>query len=100
MYIDFVRFGCTLLVTTEWAAVLSVCIGVRGWQCPISLRLCRAGTASRALTYMALISDSATDDMIVFMICARLSTAPLLGGKEKSLDMKKCPPARLLALAS
>ena len=59
-----------------------------------------AGTASRALTYIAQISASAAEYMTVFMIHAMLSTSPLLGGKETSLDMKKCPPAWLRALDS
>ena len=75
-------------------------IGVQDWKCLISLRLCRSGTGSCELTYMAPISASAAEDMIVFMICAMMSTSTLLGGKETSLDMKKFPPARLLALDS
>ena len=42
----------------------------------------------RELTYIAPIYASAAEDITVFMICARLSTAPLLGGKETSSEMK------------
>ena len=43
----------------------------------------RAGTASRALTYIDPIYASADKDMNVFMICTMLSTATLLWGKKK-----------------
>ena len=100
MSMALVLLGCTLLVTTEWAAELSVCIGVLGWGWPISSNVFLVGTASRALMNIALISASAVDVITALMICAMLSTAPLFGGKLALLDMKKWPPARLLALAS
>ena len=59
-----------------------------------------AGKALRELKYIAPIYDFAAEDITVFMICARLNSAPFLGGKETPLDMKKCPPAWLRALDS
>ncbi len=38
--------------------------------------------------------------MTAFMIWVIVRTAPLLGGRAVSVDMKKCPPALLLALDS
>ena len=35
--------------------------------------------------------------MTVFIICATVMMASLFGGSGESLDMKKCPPALLLA---
>jgi len=100
MSIAFVLFGWTLLVTTACAAVLSVCIGVFGWGCPISSSVLRVGTASRALINIAPISASAADDMTAQIIWAMLRTAPLLGGSSWSAERKKWPPALLRAFFS
>ena len=61
------------------AIVLSVCIGIFGCGCPISIRAILAGMASRAFMNNAPISASAADDMTAFIIWATFSTAPLLG---------------------
>ena len=71
---------------TPRAVVLSVCIGVLGCGCPISMRAILAGMASRAFMNNAPISASAADDMTAFIIWATFSTAPLLGGSFTSLD--------------
>lgn len=100
MSIGLVRLGWIVLLTTPRAVELSVCIGVGGCLCPISLRRCRIGTASRELMKRAPSSASAADDITALMIWAIVSTAPLLRGAWSFSDMKKCPPARLLAFDS
>ena len=80
--------------------MLSVCIGVRGCGCPISSSVLRAGTASRPLMNIAPISASAADVITALIIWAMFSTAPLFAGFSESLDIKKCPPARLRAFGS
>ena len=45
-------------------------------------------------------SASAADYMTAFMICEMVRTDPLFGGTAESSDMKKCPPALLLAFDS
>jgi len=58
-------------------------------------------TASRAMMYNAAKSASVAEDaMICLMMCAMLSTAPLLAGIVASLEWKKCPPALLRACGS
>ncbi len=42
-------FFMMLLLTTPSAVVLSVCIGVGGWGCPMYSSVCHAGTASQQL---------------------------------------------------
>ena len=100
MSIDLVRRGWMLLVTTPSAVLLSVWIGVRGCLCPISCSRCRMATAWDALMYNPANSASAALDMTDLMMLDVLMIAPLLGGSSTSDDMKKCPPALLLAPAS
>ena len=100
MSIAFVLLGCTLFVTTECAAELSVCIGVLGCRCPISDSVILCGTASLALIYIAPIYASAAYIMTALMIWDMFKTAPLLASIAALLDMKKCPPALLLAPGS
>ena len=57
----------------------------------------RAGIASLQLMKRSPNSASAADDMTAFMICDITRTDPLFDGMAESLDMKKCPPALLLA---
>ena len=45
-------------------------------------------------------SDSAAEDITAFMICEMVRTDSLFGGMYELLDMKKCPPAMLLAFNS
>ena len=86
-----------LLLATPIAVMLSTCIGVHSCLRPISARVVRTGMALQALMNIAPNSASADDDMTALMMWAMFSTAPLLGGSSLSSDMKKCPPARLLA---
>ena len=72
---------------TASAVVLSVCIGVGGWRCPISSNVMRMGIASLALIYNAPISASAADVITDLMICAMFKTAPLFGGNCVLFDM-------------
>ena len=57
-----------LLVTTPSAVVLSVCIGVGGCLCIVSLRSWRTGMDSPQLTKRDPSSASSADDMIDLMI--------------------------------
>ena len=57
-------------------------------------------TAWDALMYNPANSASAALDMTDLMMLDVLMIAPLLGGLSTSDDMKKCPPALLLAPAS
>ncbi len=82
-----------LEVTTLSTVLLSVCVGVGGWGCPISLSTLCIGTASCVLMYNAPSSALAAEDITTLMSCAMLSMAPLLLGSIVSDDMKKCPLA-------
>ena len=86
MSMALVLLGWRFRFTTPNAVVLSVCIGVGGWGCPISSRVVLAGMASRAFMNNAPISASAADDMTALMICATFNTAPLLGGTSVLFD--------------
>ena len=97
---DFRRLLAILLVTTPWAVVLSVCIGVGGFSCPIALTACHAGMASLQLMKRAPSSASAAEDMRALMIWEMVTTALLFAGMGELFDMKKWPPARLLAFDS
>ena len=87
-------------ITKPRAVVLSVWIGVGGCTWPISSAVILAGMACLELMKSAPISASAADDTTDLMICAIFSTALLFFGSLELSDMKKCPPARLLALGS
>ena len=100
MFIDFNRLLAMLLVTNPCAVVLSVCIGVGGCLCPISLRAWRAGMASRRFMKSALSLASAAEDMTDLMILATVETHLLVVGYLALLDKKKWAPALLLALDS
>ena len=89
-----------LLVTTTSAEVLSVCIGVDGCLWPIASNAWRAGIAFLQFMKRAPNSASVAEDMTAFMICEMVRTDPLFGGTAESSDMKKCPPALLLAFDS
>ena len=54
-------------------------------------------TPLHALTYSALNSASAANDMTALTIVDTVSTAQLFFGSSMLLDVKKCPPAWLLA---
>ena len=89
MSIAFVRLGCIVSLTTPSAIELSVCSGVGGCGCPISSRIMRMYTASRAIMYRPANSASVADDMMSLIMCAILIMAPLLGGMSAPLDRKK-----------
>ena len=68
MSIVFVRFGCILALMTASAMALSVWMGVGGCLCPISSRMMRMYTASRAMMYKAASSASVAEDMTFLMM--------------------------------
>ena len=59
-----------------------------------------AGIASLQLVKRAPNSDSFAEDMTAFMIFEIVGTDPLFDGMAESSDMKKFPPALLLAFNS
>ena len=65
---------------TPFAVELSVCVGVGGCGCPISVSMFMRWTASFALMKIPTSSASAAEDMTDFMICDMLRMAPLFGG--------------------
>ena len=97
MSIALVRLGVIFPLYILSAAALSVCSGMAGCGCPISLRMILMYTASLAMMYSAASSASVADVMTCLMMCAILSTAPLFCGMVALLDRKKCPPALLRA---
>ena len=100
MSMDFRHLLAILLVTTLWVVVLSVCISVGGYSCPIALRACRAGMASLQLMKRAPSSASAAEDITALMIWEMVTTALLKSGMGELLYMKKWPPAWLLVFDS
>ena len=97
MSINLSRLLAMLLVTTLREVVLSVCIGAGGCLWPIFFNAWRAGIASLQLMKRAPNSASSAEDMTAFMIREMVRTDPLFGGTDESSDMKKFPPAMLLA---
>ena len=97
---DFSRLIAILLLITPKAVVLLVYIGVGGCLCPMILSACPAGIASLQLTKRAPSLSSTADDITALVIWETVRTAPLFDGMASSLDMKKCPPALLLAFDS
>ena len=97
---DLVALGLRFFVTKPKAVVLSVWVGVAGCLWPISSSSRLAGMACLVLTNKAPISESAADVMTLRIILAMFRTAPLFFGNFSLFDMKKCPSALLLALAS
>ena len=100
MSMELSRLLVMLLVTTTRAVVLSVCIGVGGCLCPIIPNAWCAGIASRQLMNRAPRSASAVEDMTDLMIWEIVMTSPFFDGMDTSSDMKKFPPALLLAFVS
>ena len=68
MSIALVRFGCILLLTTPSAVVLSVCTGVFGCGCPISINIFLIGTASLVFMYNVPNLASAADYITALMM--------------------------------
>ena len=100
MFMDLNSLLAMLIVTTPKAVVLSVCIGLGGCMFPIIFNAWRSGIASRKLTNRAPRLASAAEDMKVLMIWEIVMTAPLFDGIAAPSDMKKFPPALLLAFVS
>ena len=93
---DFCTLLEMLLVTTPFAVVLSVFIGVGGCVCPIYSIYWRDGMSFLQFMKSAFSSASAADDMTALIILAKVNTSPFLGGNAVFFDMKKCPPDLLL----
>lgn len=94
MSMAFVPFGWIVLLTTPSAVELSVCRRVGGCLCPILLRICLIGIASRELIYKPPSSAS------VLVVRTTICTAPLLQGSSSSGNMKKWHHALLHAFDS
>ena len=97
---DFSRFLAIFLLITPKAVVLLVCIGVGGFLCPMISSACRAGIASLQFINRAPSLASVAEDITALMIWETVRTASLFDGMVSSLNMKKCPPALLLAFDS
>ena len=100
MSIYLSRLLAMLLATTPSEVVLSVCIGVGGCLWHIVSNAWRSGIAFLQLMKRDPNSASAAEDMTAFMICEMARTDPLFGGTDELSDMKKFPPALLLAFDS
>jgi len=100
MSLAFVRLGCTFPLVTASAIELSVCSGVGGCLCPISLSMILMYTALRAIICRPANLASVAYNITCLIMCAMLSTAPLFCGMVLSLERKKCPPALLRAFVS
>ena len=72
MSIGLVLLGWTLLLTTPLAVALSVCMGVGGCGCHISVKLFLMCTASFVLMNSPLNSASVTGNITAFSIWATL----------------------------
>ncbi len=95
MSIILICFGTIVLFVTPTAVELSVWIGVCGCGHPMSLRVCRWGTISRAIIKHAASSASATKAMKNLIMVAIVRTAPLKRGDGSSSKRKICAPALL-----
>jgi hypothetical protein len=87
--------GNILLVSSMCAAVLLVCIGVRGCGWPSSMSIWHIEMAVFALMKSAPTSASAVDDLTAQIICEILKMAPLLKGILSFLAINMCHPVRL-----
>ena len=85
MPIALVCLGCMVFVTISSDVVLSVCIGVGDFGCPISLIMWRLGVALHEWMYRAPISASVAKDITTLIIWAMLSTSLLLGDTDDYL---------------
>ena len=70
-------FGTMVLFVTPTAVELSVCIGLHGCGHPMSMRVCRWGTYSRAAIKSAASSALAAKAMTNLMMVAIVRTALL-----------------------
>ncbi len=97
MSMDFSALGKILLLSSECAGALSVCIGVHGCGWPSLMRVCGMDTAVFASMNRAPNSASNADDMTARIICEMLRMAPLLKGISSLPAMNMWPPAWLRA---
>jgi hypothetical protein len=79
MSIALVQHGWMLLVMMPRAVLLSVWMGVGGCLCPISLRRCRMGIASRKFMYSAPSLALAALDMTALGIFGDVEHGPIVG---------------------
>ena len=79
---------------------LSVWTGVGGCGCLVFHDVFLNGAACLVLMKRAQSFASAADDVTTLMTSAMFNTKPLIRGNGALLDMKKCPPALLLAFSS
>ena len=100
MSIYLSRLLAMLLATTPSEVVLSVCIGVGGCLWHIVSNAWRSGVAFLKLMKRDPNSASSAEYMTAFIICKMVRTDPLFGGTAELSDIKKCPPALLLAFDS
>ena len=80
MSIILALLGTMVLFVTPIAVELSVCTGLLGFGHPMSMRVWRWGTISRAAMNNAASSASAAEAMTDLMIVAMVNTAPLKRG--------------------
>ena len=78
MSVLLVAFGCRFFVTNPRAVVLSVCTGVGGCLCPISLTVFLAGMAWRELMKRAPILASAAEVMTFFYDLGNVEYCPVV----------------------
>ena len=100
MSIALVRLSVILPLNILSTILLSVWCGVGGFAYNSSSRMIMMYTASLEMMLILVSSYSVADVVTCLMMCEILSTAPLFGGTDVSLDSKKCPPARMHALGS
>ena len=80
-----------------FAVELSVCIGVGGFGCPISVSMFLRWTAPFALMKIPPSYASDAEYITALMICDMLRVAPFFGGVSALVDNKKCPTSLLRA---
>jgi hypothetical protein len=100
MSIAFSALERILLVSSACAVKLSVWMGVRDCECPISSSVLHMDTAILALMNSAPSSASAADDITALIIYKIFNTAPLFMGISSVTAMNIWPPALLLAFGS
>ena len=99
MFTPLVHFGWVLPMHTASALEVSVCNGVANGLCRTSSKVILMYTASFITMYNDANSAYVVGDMISFIMCAMVSTAPILSSIGISPEKKhKLPPALLLAL--
>jgi hypothetical protein len=100
MSMAFSALGKILLVSSACTVKLSVWMGVRECECPISLSVIHMDTAILALMNSVPSLASAADDITALIICEIFNTTPLFMGISSVPAMNIWPPALLLAFGS